>query len=106
MKKLIFLFLTFLIGCSVAGDYDAFAQCLSDNDAVMYGTEWCSHCQDQKASFGKSFRLVNFVDCDLNKAECVKQGIKGYPTWIINNERFSGNQPLYNLASYAGCELE
>jgi len=27
---------------------DEFAICLTDSGAVIYGTEWCGHCRDQK----------------------------------------------------------
>ena len=46
------------------GEYDGFAQCLTDAGATMYGTEWCHICKDQKELFGASFKNINFVDCD------------------------------------------
>ncbi len=85
--------------------YDDFAQCLTEKGAVMYGTEWCSHCKIQKAWFGKSFEYVNYVDCDYNGEECLKNGVQGYPTWKINNKLYSGKQPLEKLSSLTGCEL-
>lgn len=97
------LLLIFLTACGT--NYDAFATCLTDSDAVMYGTEWCSHCNDQKALFGKSFIFVSFVDCDISPRACERAGIEGYPTWIISNESFSGTQSLGKLASLTGCEL-
>ena len=30
------------------------AQCLTEKEVIMYGTEWCSHCKNQKAMFGES----------------------------------------------------
>ena len=35
------------------GQYDNLAQCLTDKGAKFYGAFWCSHCQEQKAEFGK-----------------------------------------------------
>ena len=111
--KIIFSFLVILIistvlsGCSKgSGKYDGFAQCLTEKDAVMYGTEWCSHCQNQKKAFGSSFQYVYYVDCDRNKQECLDAGVRGYPTWIINGSKYSGEQPLYRLSSLTGCELK
>jgi glutaredoxin len=97
-----------ITGCSKGqGKYDAFANCLYEKGAVMYGTEWCSHCQNQKKAFGKeSFKYINYIDCDKNSEECLKNGIKGYPTWIINGEKYSGEQPLARLASLTDCKLE
>ena len=42
----------------------------------MYGTNWCTHCSDQKALFGKkSFAEINFVDCDQEKNKCGMAGV-------------------------------
>ncbi|MBU1974802.1 MAG: hypothetical protein KKG59_00185 [Nanoarchaeota archaeon] len=88
------------------GNQDAFAQCLTEKDFVMYGTEWCSHCQNQKSLFGDSFQYIEFVDCDENKEECQKAGVTGYPTWIVaGNQKYPGEMPLSRLAEISGCEL-
>ncbi|MFH1728186.1 MAG: protein disulfide isomerase family protein [Pseudomonadota bacterium] len=87
------------------GKYNTFAQCLSEKDAKMYGTDWCSHCKTQKKMFENSFDYVDYTDCDWNKDECSKAGIEGYPTWIINNKKYTGEQSLERLASLTGCEL-
>ena len=109
MKKIIFtlILLSVLASCtSKPGKYDTFAQCLTENDVVMYGTSWCSHCKNQKALFGKSFEYVNYVDCDYNKEECIKNGVQGYPTWKINGENYPGEQPLARLAALSECKLD
>jgi glutaredoxin len=108
MKKFIFLlvFLLVIAGCAKGpGKYDSFAQCLTEKGAAMYGTEWCSHCKNQKELFGNSFQYIYYADCDKRKQECVDAGIEGYPTWIINNESYSGEQSLEKLAALTGCEL-
>lgn len=87
------------------GQYDDFAQCLTDKGAVMYGTEWCPHCKDQKALFGNSFDKVNYVDCDDNRQMCLDAGVEGYPTWTINGENYAGTQALSTLAEVSGCAL-
>jgi len=110
--KFIFCFLSLFLlialsACTPAGPgmFDTFAQCLTDNGATMYGTEWCSHCKNQKEAFGSSFKNINYVDCDYNKEECANNGVKGYPTWKINDELFVGEQSLPTLARETGCEL-
>ena len=115
-SQFIGLFFIFLItGCAkvsvdnngneTLGNYDSFAKCLFDNDAVMYGTDWCSHCQNQKAEFGRSFKYVNFVDCDAQKEVCLRNNIKGYPTWVIDGKEYPGEQRLERLAGLTGCKL-
>ena len=96
-----------LVGCSKVpsgpGEFDALAQCLTEQGVTMYGTEWCSHCKNQKAAFGSSFQYVNYVDCDNNQAACAAAGVEGYPTWSVKGQNYPGEQPLDRLASLAGC---
>ena len=87
------------------GEYDEFAKCISEKNAVMYGTDWCSYCQKQKSMFGKSFDYVNYVNCDYNKEECISNRVEGYPTWKINNKTYSGVQPLEHLSTLTECDL-
>ena len=98
--------ISFISGCSSGqGKYNSFAQCLTDNGVKMFGTEWCSHCKNQKKTFGSSFDYVDYIDCDKYKDECLSNGVNGYPTWIINGSSYPGEQPLSRLASLSGCEL-
>ena len=88
------------------GRYNDFAKCLSDKGAVMYGTDWCGKCQEQKGLFGKSFGHIDYKDCDTYKALCNTAGVSSYPQWIINGTRYRWVQSLASLASYTGCSLE
>ena len=110
MKQKILLFIVIisavvLSACSSGpGPADNLAQCLTDKGVVMYGTEWCPHCANQKKLFGNSFKLINYVDCDLNRKACVEAGVQGYPTWVFDElTALSGTQQLYVLADNAGC---
>jgi glutaredoxin len=104
---LIILYAIIITGCSskpvADGKYDALAKCLTADNVVMYGTSWCTHCQNQKAAFGSSFQYVTFVDCDADTAACTAAGVQGYPTWVINGTSYPGEQNLYTLAKDAGC---
>jgi glutaredoxin len=102
----IFVILLVLTACSKGpSTYDFFAQCLSEKGVKMYGTDWCSHCKNQKEMFGNSFQYITFIDCDWNKDECLSAGVEGYPTWIIDGENYPGEQSLNRLASLSGCKL-
>jgi len=102
--RFLILFLA-LYACTPDKTYDNFAQCLTDEGAVMYGTEWCSHCQNQKKAFRDSFKYIDFVDCDKQKSVCGEAGIEGYPTWKINGQNYPGEKELDALASLSGCSL-
>ena len=97
--------IVFLAWPSEPGQYDDFATCLSEAGIIMHGTDWCSHCQAQKAMFGSSFDYVNYVNCDFNKETCLIAGVTGYPTWTIDGQNYPGQQPLAKLASLSGCAL-
>jgi len=84
---------------------DTFAQCLSDSDAKMYGTEWCGYCKKQKELFGDSFQYVDYTDCDKDRDSCSSQNIEGYPTWKINGNSFPGVQSLEDLSQKTSCPL-
>lgn len=86
-------------------DIDSLAQCLTEKGDAMYGTEWCPHCQNQKKAFGSSFQYINYFDCEKQRNECSAAGITGYPTWIINGEKYPGEMPLEMLASLSGCQF-
>lgn len=102
-----------LTGSAVAGpgQYDSFAQCLTESGATFYGAYWCPHCNSQKAMFGSSVKYVDYVECSLpNRGgqieECNDAGITGYPTWVFaDGSRASGALPLETLGIRSGCSL-
>tara|TARA_Y100000310_G_scaffold319200_1_gene374189 strand:+ start:625 stop:1002 length:378 start_codon:yes stop_codon:yes gene_type:complete len=88
-------------GFLVPGQYDEFAQYLTEQGVIMYGTEWCPHCKNNKELFGNSFQYVNYIDCDRNRDACADANIRGYPTWNVNGESYPGEQSLERLAQLA-----
>ncbi len=96
---------------SKPGKYDGFAQCLTDEGAVMYGAYWCPHCQAQKKLFGSSWDKVNYVECSLPNGNgqtqiCIDEGIISYPVWkFADGKEISGQLSLQQLGSFTGCEL-
>lgn len=83
------------------------AKYLSEKGMVMYGAYWCSHCKEQKDTFGDAFQYIDYVECDpqgsnANPDECQAQGIEGYPTWIYQGQKYSGTQTLAKLAQIVG----
>ena len=96
---------------AVPGKYDQFATCLKDKGAVFYGAFWCPHCQNQKKMFGKSEKLLPYVECSTPNGRdtlpvCLEKEIKGYPTWeFADGSRETGEVPLATLAAKTGCTL-
>ena len=90
---------------------DAFARCLSDKKAVMYGSFRCPHCAEQKELFGDSFVYVQYVECSVPfsrqmSAPCTSAQIKQVPTWTFaDGQRRVGLTPLEELGQRTGCKL-
>jgi|FLOH01.1.fsa_nt_gi parvulin-like peptidyl-prolyl isomerase len=91
-------------------DLAGFAQCITDSGAKMYGAYWCSHCNAQKELFGDAVEYIPYVECAIENQDgqneaCTNAGIQGYPTWVINNQQYTGEQTLEKLATLTGCHL-
>lgn len=90
---------------------DEFAQCLSNEGAIFYGTFWCNHCEDQKRAFGSAFQYINYVECSTADGRgqlpaCQQANIEAYPTWVFSDSsRQTGNLPLSILADKTACSL-
>lgn len=86
---------------------EGLAKTLSEKGIVMYGASWCTHCKNQKKEFGDAVKYIDYVECDAsspnaNPDECKANGIEGYPTWIYNGQKYSGEQSLDKLAEIVG----
>lgn len=94
------------------GAHDKLAQCIKDQGAIFYGAFWCPHCQNTKALFGRSAKLLPYVECSTPDGkgqvqECKDKGIQSYPTWVRpDGAVLNGEQPIASIASFAGCTLE
>lgn len=94
---------------SMPGKYDGLAQCLKDNKVTFYGAFWCPHCQNQKALFGKSARLLPYVECSTVDGRgqtdvCKEKNIQSYPTWVFpDGSQETGEVALGKLAEKSGC---
>jgi len=83
---------------------------LGEKGAKMYGAFWCSHCEDQKETFGAG-APVPYVECFPDgwrrgtplDAACASAEITGFPTWVLaDGTRFEGEKSLAELARAAG----
>lgn len=74
-------------------------------DGKMYGAYWCSHCNNQKQLLGKeAMKIVGYVECakeGLNSQNdlCAEEKLAGYPTWIIDGQKYPGEKSLDELAA-------
>ena len=88
----------------------ALARYLTQIGAKEYGAYWCPHCHDQKMLFGReAAKLINYFECDPkgqnSRAEicqAASANLKGFPTWEIKGQFYSGTQSLEKLAEFSG----
>lgn len=94
-----------------SGKLDAFASCISNSGAKFYGAFWCPHCQNQKAMFDSSAKLLPYIECSTPNGKgqlplCTDAGVTGYPTWeFADGTRESGEVSLEKLAEKTSCAL-
>lgn len=79
------------------------ARRLSAAGARMYGAFWCSHCLDQKETFGAAaMQDFPYVECFPNgwkKGEkvatvCDAANVRAFPTWVIGGKTIEGELDL------------
>ena len=93
------------------GKLDAFATCIKDSGATFFGAFWCPHCQNQKAMFGSSAKLLPYKECSTPDGKgqlpvCTDAGVTGYPTWeFADGSREGGEVSLERLALKTSCTL-
>lgn len=91
------------------GKYDKLAQCITDSGAKFYGAFWCPHCQAQKRAFGRSEKLLPYIECSTPDGKgrleaCNEAAIEGYPTWVFaDGSRKSGEVAIKTLAEKTSC---
>lgn len=73
------------------GPQDKLANCLKEVGAKFYGAFWCPHCQATKAQFGKSAKLLPYIECSTPDSKgqlkiCSDNHVVGYPTWEFPKE--------------------
>ncbi len=95
----------------VPAKYDALAQCLKDSGVKFYGAFWCPHCQSQKKIFGKSAKLLPYIECSTpdgksQKDICRDNKIESYPTWVFaDGSTTTGEISIEKLAEKSACAL-
>lgn len=85
----------------------ALATHLDESGAKFYGAFWCPKCDEQKELFEASAHRLPYVECTpdgrngVMALACVMKDIQGYPTWIIDGERYRGVLQPRELARYS-----
>lgn len=103
-----------LAGCGeqpVGPKYIDFAKCLGSKNVKMYGAFTCSHCLNQKKSFGDGWQYINYIEChpqvpNAKPQVCIDKKLEGFPTWEMQDGEFLvGEQTMETLSQKSGCPL-
>ena len=78
------------------------AKCIGAN-SVLYSKTGCFACVKQKELFGDSYKFLNVKNFDTWEP-LTELGITSTPTWVINDEKYSGVQSIETLKQLTGCE--
>jgi len=90
----------------------ALAMHLAESDAKFYGAFWCPDCDRQKELFGASAHRLPYVECTpdgrggVMALACIFKNINGYPTWIIDEQRYRGVLQPGDLARYSDFDWD
>jgi hypothetical protein len=76
------------------------AKCIGEN-SVLYSQLGCHACEYQEDLFGENYKYLNVIDCWIDQEKCL--GIKGTPTWIINDQEYLGARTIEQLKELTGC---
>jgi hypothetical protein len=76
------------------------AICIGEN-SVLYMQTGCHACKYQEDLFGENYKYLNVINCWTDKEKCL--GIKGTPTWIINEQEYLGARSIEELKELTEC---
>ena len=80
------------------------AQCLTNNNAILYISSSCYPCDNQLEEFGEdASQYLTVITCD-NVDDC--PSVPGVPSWYINQEYHLGKINLGDLQELSDCSVE
>lgn len=81
---------------------DDLVECMNNAKVILYYIQDCPRCGSQITYFRDSFSLLESVDCSKEKEKCDRDGVKGYPTWVISGKAYIGVS-IDSVKTISGC---
>jgi hypothetical protein len=85
---------------------ESIVNCLNEQGAEFYFSDYCAECEQQKNEFGSTFEKIVKVNCGKNMENC--PNIQEVPAFYIPNSEKKIHYGFLNLneiSELAGCEL-
>ena len=87
-------------------DKHDFKACLSEQDIVLYINSGDAYKTLEDIETKEYLTYVRIMNCVNNNDFCLDKGIKSFPSWIINNQKFEGDVSISELSGFSGCKYE
>lgn len=77
-------------------------KCIAEKSRIIISPT-CGYCAKQKQDLGEYIDYFEFIDISKNPEILQEYSIKGTPSWIINEQVYSGYQTIEKLKQITGC---
>lgn len=77
-------------------------KCIAEK-SKLFVSKTCGHCAAQKEILGEDIKYFDIIDCTSEHEKCAENGILYVPTWIIDDEKYTGKKSLSQLKELANC---
>ncbi len=83
-----------------------FIYCLKEANFVIYGANWCGWTKKLTDMFG-GFDVIEsiYVECTEKEELCEEKEVTGYPTILINGEKYQGERTFKEIAVATNCKI-
>ena len=86
-------------------DESDFQICLNEQHVILYINSADSTETIRGMELRDDLKGVDIVNCYTNNQPCISDGIKVFPTWVINEFKLEHDISLQDLIKYSGCRL-
>ncbi|MFA5174524.1 MAG: thioredoxin family protein [Candidatus Pacearchaeota archaeon] len=83
---------------------EAIIKCIAKNSKVVISPT-CSACAAQEKILGDYLNEFNLISIKDNPEILTQYNIKAVPTWIINNQTYTGVKTIDELADLTACKI-
>lgn len=86
---------------------ESIVNCLNEQGAEYYYSDYCADCEKQKNEFGSSFEKISRVNCGRNRENC--PNLREVPAWYLPSSEskiYYGFFTLNQIRELGNCEMK